>query len=519
MQSNLLENLVANFENTSVLILGESVLDSYLMGNTDRLCREAPAPIIDIAARHETPGGAAHAAVNIATLGGNAIFLSIVGNDDNGHLLRERLDHYGVNTEHMVVDGDYQTLVKQRISADDHILVRCDHGSIAPIRRELEARLIEQLEMIVPHCEIILVSDYDYGILTPAVINFLAQLRPYFEGVVAVDSKRLPLFSPVRPTLVKPSYEQAMDLLDLPSLRGNARLQQIEAHRDELLHRTGAAIVAVTLDVDGAMIFEDGRPPYRTQTKPADHANAVGAGDTYIGTFALGLAAGGLTHQAADLAAYAGQVVVSEPGTTPCRADFLLDYLRRGDLIHQKRVERSELAACVERHRRQNRRIVFTNGCFDILHAGHVQYLAQAKALGDVLIVGVNSDASVMQLKGPERPISALAERLTVLAALEKVDHVVSFNEETPHELIRVIRPDIYVKGGDYSKESLPEASLVTELGGRVEIMPYVMNRSTTQIINRIRRNVRKRNGRSAWADSAYGTGGVDTIRSTGERL
>ena len=519
MQSNHLENLVANFENTSVLILGESVLDSYLMGNTERLCREAPAPIIDIAARHEAPGGAAHAAVNIATLGGNAIFLSVVGHDDAGHVLRERLEHYGVNTEHMVVDSKYQTLVKQRISADDHILVRCDHGSVDPIRRELEARLIEQLEMIVPHCETILISDYNYGILTPVVIGFLAQLRPHFEGVLAVDSKRLAIFSQLRPTLVKPSYEQAVDLLDLPSLRGNARLQQIEAHSDELLHRTGAAIVALTLDVDGAMIFEEGRPPYRTQAKPADHANAVGAGDTYVSAFALGLAAGGLTHQAADLAAYAGQVVVSEPGTTPCSAAFLLDYLRRGDQSHQKRVERAELAACIERHRRQNRRIVFTNGCFDILHAGHVQYLAQAKALGDVLIVGVNSDASVMRLKGPERPISALTERLTVLSALENVDHVVAFNEDTPHELIRIIRPDIYVKGGDYSKESLPEAPLVTELGGRVEIMPYVMNRSTTQIINRIRRSERKHNGRSVWAAAPYGNGGVDTIRSTGEGL
>lgn len=518
MQSNLLENLVANFENTSVLVLGESVLDSYLLGNTDRLCREAPAPIVDVVARHEAPGGAAHAAVNIATLKGNAIFLSVVGDDDAGHLLRERLEHYGVNTEHMVVDSGYETLVKQRISADDHILVRCDHGNVDPIRRELEARMIEQMEMVAPHCETILISDYDYGILTPAVIDFLAQLRPHFEGVLAVDSKRLTLFRRLRPTLVKPSYEQAVELLNLPSLRGNARLQQIEAHRDELLHRTGAAIVAVTLDVDGAMIFEEGRPPYRTQTTPSDHANAVGAGDTYISAFALSLAAGGMTHQAADLAAFAGQVVVSEPGTTPCRADFLRDYLRRGDQVHQKRVDRADLAACVERHRRQNRRIVFTNGCFDILHAGHVQYLAQAKALGDVLIVGVNSDASVTRLKGPERPISALTERLTVLTALENVDHVVAFDEDTPHELIRVIQPDIYVKGGDYSKESLPEAPLVTELGGRVEIMPYVMNRSTTQIINRIRRSERKRNGRSTWAGSPYSSS-VDDIRSASEGL
>ncbi len=392
----------------------------------------------------------------------------------------------------------------------------------APSAAELEALLIEQIEMLAPHCDAILVSDYNYGIITPAIIKFLERIRSSFDGIIAVDSKQLAQLKTLQPTLVKPSYEQAVDLLGLPTLRHKDRLTQMESCKAQLLAGTGAKIVALTLDVDGAMIFQKGRPTARTYTQPADHANAVGAGDTYISTFTLALAAGGSTSQSAELAAHAGQVVVAEKGTTPCSRERLLAHLRQKNEGTTKRVERAELADCVEEHRRQNRRIVFTNGCFDILHAGHVQYLAQAKALGDVLIVGVNSDASVTRLKGPERPISALAERMTVLSALESVDHVVAFDEDMPLDLIRIVRPDVFVKGGDYSKSMLPEAPLVRELGGRVEIMPYVMNRSTTQIINRIRQEDGRRNGNgngNGRAGVAHAYSVVDQKWSPSERL
>lgn len=497
MSSTNLGKQISMFHNIKVLILGEAILDSYLIGHTERLCREAPVPIVDIQTRRDVPGGAAHAAVNVATLGGQSTFLTVVGEDEAGTTLLNALHERGVNTDHILVDGRYQTLVKQRITAGEQIVVRCDQGNTDALLPEIEQELVARLWRLAADVDIILVSDYAYGIVTPAIVDALVELRQQSDCILAVDSKRLALFQGCRPTLIKPSYEQAVDLLHVSPSQNGTRVSQMGDRQAEILRATGAQIAAVTLDSDGALIFEQGKRPYRTYTQPADHANAVGAGDTYISAFALALAAGATTRDAADLAACAGEVVVQEPGTTPCSWQALLDHLHKQQGESVKRViDRQRLAEIVESYRQQRRRIVFTNGCFDILHAGHVKYLAQAKALGDVLIVGVNSDASIARLKGPERPINPLRDRIEILMALESVDHVISFEEETPVELIKIICPDIFVKGGDYSEDSLPEASLVKELGGRVEIMPYVLNRSTTQIIETIRRPVRS-NGKS----------------------
>jgi D-beta-D-heptose 7-phosphate kinase / D-beta-D-heptose 1-phosphate adenosyltransferase len=498
MPSTYLGKQISMFQNIKVLTLGEAILDSYLIGNTERLCREAPVPIVDIRDRRDVPGGAAHAAVNVATLGGQSIFLTVLGEDAAGSTLLQSLRERGVNTDHIIFDAHHQTLIKQRITSGEQIVVRCDQGSTDTIRPELEQQLVAQLENLAAECDVILVSDYAYGIITPVIVDALVRLRRRFEGILAIDSKRLSLFAECHPTLIKPSYEQAVEMLPVSPSQNGMRATQMEDQQAELLRLTGAQIAAVTMDSDGALIFEKGQPPYRTYTQPADHANAVGAGDTYISAFSLALAAGATTRDAADLAACAGQVVVKEPGTTPCSWQALLDHLhqQQGECI-KRVIDRQRLAEIVISHRQRGRRIVFTNGCFDILHAGHVKYLAQARAQGDVLIVGVNSDASIARLKGPERPINPLRDRIEVLSALESVDHLISFDEDTPVELIKIVCPDVFVKGGDYSEDSLPEASLVKELGGRIEIMPYILDRSTTRIIETIRRNGR-RNGRAS---------------------
>jgi D-beta-D-heptose 7-phosphate kinase / D-beta-D-heptose 1-phosphate adenosyltransferase len=498
MASTYLGKQISMFHNIKVLILGEAILDSYLIGHTERLCREAPVPIVDIQDRRDVPGGAAHAAVNVATLGGQSIFLTVLGEDAAGSTLLTALQERGVNTDHIIIDPRHQTLVKQRITSGEHIVVRCDQGSTELIPPDVEQQLLAQLEDLAAECDVILVSDYAYGIITPGIVEALTRLRQRFDGILAIDSKRLSLFQECRPTLIKPSYEQAVDLLHISASKNGMRAIQMAENQAELLRVTGAQIAAVTLDSDGALIFEKGRSAYRTYSQPADHANAVGAGDTYISAFTLALAAGATTRDAADLAACAGQVVVKEPGTTPCSWQALLDHLHQQHGENIKRIiDRQRLAEIVATHRQHQRRIVFTNGCFDILHAGHVKYLAQARELGDVLIVGVNSDASIARLKGSDRPINPLRDRIEVLAALESVDHLISFDEDTPMDLIKIVRPDIFVKGGDYNEDSLPEASLVKELGGRVEIMPYLLDRSTTRLIEAIRHNGHG-NGRSS---------------------
>ena len=215
------------------------------------------------------------------------------------------------------------------------------------------------------------------------------------------------------------------------------------------------------------------------------HSRAAGAGDTFLAAMALGLAAGGDTTAAAELASAAASVVVGQEGTVSCSADDLRDQVAAGDKLVSNRARLAELR---DAHRRAGRRVVFTNGCFDILHRGHITYLGRAKALGDILIVGVNSDEGIRRLKGPSRPINTLEDRIQVLAALSCVDHVIPFDEDTPCRLVEVVRPDIFVKGGDYTRDRLPEAELVESLGGAVRILPFIADRSTTDIIERIRR-------------------------------
>ncbi|MFB3739365.1 MAG: D-glycero-beta-D-manno-heptose 1-phosphate adenylyltransferase, partial [Candidatus Velamenicoccus archaeovorus] len=288
------------------------------------------------------------------------------------------------------------------------------------------------------------------------------------------------------PTVVKPNFAQAARMLGGgPADEGpEARAAWVLARGERLLDATGARIAAVTLDAEGAVVIERHRAPYRTYARPLGQARAAGAGDTFLAAMSLALAAGAGTPGASELASAAAGVVMGKDGTAVCTGDELRTCLSGAA---GKVLRPPELAARLAFARRQGRRIVFTNGCFDLLHRGHVTYLTRAKALGDVLVLGVNSDRSVRELKGPGRPVTPLEDRIEVLAALSCVDHVVAFDEPTPAELIRRVRPDVFVKGGDYTREMLPEAPLVEAFGGAVQILPYVDDRSTTGIIHRIR--------------------------------
>jgi rfaE bifunctional protein nucleotidyltransferase chain/domain len=256
------------------------------------------------------------------------------------------------------------------------------------------------------------------------------------------------------------------------------------ARSDRLLELTGAGIVVTTLDGEGTLMHRSGCPPYRTYAEPAPQHMATGAGDTYTAAFALWLASGASPEEAAQAGQAAAGVVVRRSGTAICTRHDLLRALRRREGAVQTP---ERLAELLDEHRRRGERIVFTNGCFDVLHRGHVTYLEQAGRLGDVLVVAVNSDASVARLKGPGRPVNPCEDRMSVLGALNDVDYVVEFDEDTPERLLRMIRPELYVKGGDYMPEMLPEAPLVRALGGEVRVLGYLPDRSTTAIIGRMR--------------------------------
>lgn len=485
--------LVQRFRRVKVLVVGDAILDSYLDGQSTRLCREAPVPIVAVSDRRDVAGGAANTAVNAARLGAAVQFLSVVGDDSEARLLRRALESSGVGTKSLITAPARQTLAKSRVVASGQLLVRFDQGTGDALDSDTEHELVTRLTDLFSAVDAVIVSDYGYGAVTSAVVERLRRLQAAAPRVLVVDAHDLLAYRGIEVTAIKPNYEEAIRLLG-PRAVGRSRLRAdaVAPHGERLLELTGAQVAAVTLDTEGALVFERGRPAYRTYARPALHSRAAGAGDTFVAALTLALAAGGHTPAAAELASAAAAIVVGKDGTSVCSQEQLAEFFTAA----------AKMLDCVERvaaraafHREQGRRIVFTNGCFDILHRGHITYLNRAKALGDLLVVGINSDESVRRLKGNGRPINTLEDRVQVLAALSCIDHIVPFDGDTPAEVIRAIRPDVFVKGGDYTIDTLPEASLVEELGGTVQLLPLVEDRSTTGIIERIQQAEHRRAG------------------------
>jgi D-beta-D-heptose 7-phosphate kinase/D-beta-D-heptose 1-phosphate adenosyltransferase len=476
-------SLLDTFANLHVLVLGDAMLDIYLRGHATRLCQEAAVPVVDFAERAEAPGGAANTALNLRALGAKVSLLSIVGRDRPGRQICQTLRRQGVNTRHIFVDPRRRTLVKQRILAGSQLVVRIDEGDTGELALSDQHALVSRLRALWDKCDALVISDYDYGAIGPGLIAALAELTRRRPLPVIGDSKLLKRFSGVCFAAVKPNYGQAIELLQAAPVEGAARIDQMHRLGHGIFELLDTKLVALTLDQDGAVVFQAGKPAIRTFTQPNPHSQAAGAGDTYVAALALALAAGGDTAASAEIAAAAAAVVVAKDGTSCCS----LTELRNRLAGREQHAGLEALLPHLNDSRRRGQRIVLTNGCFDILHRGHITYLSQARALGDLLVVGLNTDESIRRLKGPERPLNTLEDRMQVLAALTCVDHVVAFDEDTPHRIVKAIRPHVFVKGGDYTRDRLPEAALVEELGGRVEILPLVRERSTTKLISRIR--------------------------------
>lgn len=479
-----LRALVEAFAGLQVAVVGDAVLDRWLSGTSTRLCREAPVPVVDLGRTADRAGGAANVAVNLAALGADVELVAAVGADAEADALRCSLTEAGVEAAGLVVDGDRRTSTKARVAADGQMLVRVDSGDRGPLAEATSAALAGRLRALLPRLDALVVSDYGEGVRSPAVVAAVAAWRAAGLAVCTVDARDPAAWSAVRPRAVKPNADEVAQLLGLPSARGSDRPDAVSANAARILEVTGSDVAAVTLDRDGAVVLERGEPPYRTWAEPREVAGATGCGDTYVAALTLALAAGAGTVAAAEIASAAAAVVLAKPATAVCT----LDELAEGP-SHGKRLGGAvELEAAVRAHRRAGRSVVFTNGCFDLLHRGHVTSLSRAKELGDVLVVAVNDDAGVARLKGAARPANGLEDRLEVLAALSCVDHVVAFGGDTPDDLLRAARPDVYAKGADHTLSTLPEAALVAALGGRVALLDYLPDRSTSEILGRARR-------------------------------
>ncbi len=401
MTSNI-SGLLARFPRVRALVVGDAMLDVYLRGSSTRICREAPVPIVTVAQREACAGGAGNAAAAVAGLGASVALVSAIGDDAEGTELLAALGSAGVDTDSLLRLAGHRTLAKERVIADDHLLVRFDQGAGVFMRRAHRDRLVAAIERHWEWADVVIISDYGYGVVDQEMIDTLQRLRQRIERPVVVDAPDPRAFKDLRPTIVKPSFAQAAQMLGpLPGWVAGDRVERTRSWSDRLLAATGAQAVAVTLDVEGALLFEPGQEPFRTFARPVPNSHSVGAGDTYVATMAVAAAAGATLPEAAELASMATSIVVESIGTSVCT----LAELQRRMVGQLKIISREALANVVADARRAGKTFVFTNGCFDILHPGHVRVITQARAACDRLILGLNSDTSVRRLKGPERPV------------------------------------------------------------------------------------------------------------------
>jgi len=479
------------FKKFKVLVIGDLILDVYLKGACTRIAPEGTFPVIDLQERKSCLGGAGNVAANLKALGCTVLLYTATGDDAGSKELVTLLNSNGISHSNVVVDDGRTTLVKTRIAGGLQTVVRLDQGTIGELSTVTEKKLIRLLREGYANCDAVLIADYKKGIITPGIRKELARLLKKEPKFLAVDAKELVGYAKMQPSLVKPNYNEVLQLLCLHQEYSGDRAAWLSNYGEQLYGLTGSKLIAVTLDFEGSLFFEDGKLKHRSYAPRVAAPQVSGAGDTFMAAGLLALLAGATVIEAAELATAAAALVVGQSGTAVCEQDELLTSIAGSN----KSIPTVAMLKTFCRiYRNQGKRIVFTNGCFDILHSGHVSYLSRAKERGDILIVGVNTDESIRRLKGNGRPVNLLAGRSAVLSALNCVDHVISFGkagDDTPISLISAIRPTVFVKGGDYQNKVLPEGAVLKALGCEVVFLPYVPDQSTTRIITKIEENVK----------------------------
>ena len=464
-----------------ITVLGDVMLDGWFTGRIERFCREAPAPVVDMARREYAPGGAANTAMNLAALGARVRIVGLTGSDEAGGRLRELLAGAGVDVSGLIEHPEVVTTTKYRVIGGDQIMLRMDEQT-----QRMPADAVEQLAAAVPQALLasaaVVVCDYGSGALGGPVRETLAAHRG--DRLTVVDAHDPRPWAQVQPDLVTPNAGEAAGLLGIAFEPDADRAGLVAASGAQLLEAAGARSAVVTLDRDGTILLNNDGGTHRTWARPVTEKQASGAGDTFVACLTFARAAGLQLATCLDLAQAAADVVVHRPGTSVCSTADLAGHLGS---FSDTALDAAELARRLGDERAAGRRIVLTNGCFDVLHRGHTRYLNQAKQLGDVLVVALNSDESARRLKGPDRPINPVGDRAGIIAALSCVDYVTVFDTDTPIPLIEAVKPDIYAKGGDYSPQMLEETPAVEAYGGQVSILDYVSEHSTTAVVRRIR--------------------------------
>ena len=474
--------LVRGFRGRRCLVIGDVMLDVFERGRAARLAPDVPAPIVTDVHTESSPGGAANVAANLGALGAEVTLLGVVGGDAPGAELLEGLAGTGVRTGDMVRHPDRATVVKKRLIADGATLARVDSGDTTPLGDAAQEDFADRASTLADSAEVVVVSDYSGGVVTQKVADTLGAMG---HGCVVLDSKNLLRLRWREESLAAatPNHLEAQRALGLPVEVDPGRVDG-SAVGEALRREIGARALAVTLAEEGVAVA-DHAGVARFEGRRVANPDVNGAGDTFLAAFALSLGAGVPPRVAARLGVEAATLAVARPGTAPVGTRELLQRLpAEGSLVGD--IE-GTLEETLARVRRSGGKVVFTNGCFDLLHRGHLSLLREARKLGDVLVVGVNSDASARRVKGPGRPVTPEEDRVELLEALPCVDHVVVFYGDTPEALIRRVKPDLHVKGGDHAGSQLVEESVVKEFGGEVVVLPLLPGRSASATIDNIR--------------------------------
>jgi D-beta-D-heptose 7-phosphate kinase/D-beta-D-heptose 1-phosphate adenosyltransferase len=478
--------LESGFSKVKVLVVGDLMLDRYILGEVDRISPEAPVPVLRHAQRYERPGGAANVAMNLAGLGCRAFLAGFWGADGERDELAKLLESAGVDTAG-VVTSSLPTISKTRIVARTQQMLRLDIESREAFRAEETQRLEARAVELVKKVHAIILSDYAKGALTTGLCETLIRAARTAGVPVLVDPKTRDLSKYSGATTVCPNLAELALATGIPASQPDALLQAARAQMVEHDFR----FLTVTMSEKGIRILgpaADGSDDYVSPAKAREVFDVSGAGDTVIATLAAALAGGLPLHAAVELANLAAGIVVGKIGTVPIAQHELVAALTpsSGITSAEKSLDFDGVQRRVAEWRAAGETVVFTNGCFDLLHVGHITLLEECRRFGSKLVLGLNTDASVSRLKGPTRPIVGEKERARVMSALAAVDAVVLFDQETPLALIQALKPDVLVKGGDYSVETVVGHEVVLASGGRVEIVPTVEGFSTTNLVKKL---------------------------------
>lgn len=465
-----------DYKKAGVLVVGDVMLDRYWHGPANRISPEAPVPVVKVTMVEERPGGAANVAMNIASLGANSRLVGLTGIDDAAKALTENLNAVQVRCDFVAIPT-HPTITKLRVLSRNQQLIRLDfeegfdNVDVAPV--------LERIEQALPHIGALVLSDYAKGALTH--VEKMIALANKAGVPVLIDPKGNNFERYRGATLLTPNMSEFEAIVG--PCKSN---QDVEEKGMQLLNTLELKALLITRSEQGMSLIRRDEAPLHLPTQAQEVFDVTGAGDTVIGVLAASIASGRPLHEACALANAAAGVVVGKLGTSTVSPIELENAIRgRADTGFGVMSE-DELKQAVANARLRGERVVMTNGCFDILHAGHVSYLANARKLGDRLIVAVNSDASTRRLKGETRPVNPLEQRMTVLGALGAVDWVVAFEEDTPQRLIAEVLPDVLVKGGDYRPEDIAGSAEVWAAGGEVKVLNFEDGISTTNIIKNI---------------------------------